>query len=66
MIVAGTNFNSEDELGWFKRDADFMIVCGPQRADEEEDSGSEEALATLACASSEARPQPHLLIGAMA
>ena len=52
-----------DELRLFRRGADFMIVLGRNELMNSRMSGSEEALATLACARLRGRQQPHLLIG---
>jgi spermidine synthase len=51
------------ELKLFRRGADFMIVLDRNELMNSRMSGSEEALATLACDRLEGRPAPHLLIG---
>ena len=52
-----------EELKLFRRGADFMIVLGRNELMNSRMSGSEEALATLACARIAGRKAPHMLIG---
>jgi spermidine synthase len=52
-----------EELRLFRRGADFMIVLGRNELMNSRMSGSEEALARLACERIAGRRQPHLLIG---
>ncbi len=51
------------ELKLFRRGGDFMIVLGRNELMTSRTSGSEEALATLACARIAGRQAPHLLVG---
>jgi len=51
------------ELKLFRRGADFMIVLGRNELMNSRMSGSEEALATMACERIAGRKAPHLLIG---
>lgn len=51
-----------DDLRLFRRDGDFMIVLGGNELMSSRLSGSEEALAVMACARLRGRA-PHLLIG---
>ncbi|WP_404710582.1 spermidine synthase [Sphingomonas sp. MMS24-J13] len=52
-----------DELRLFRRGGDFMIVLDRNELMNSRMSGSEEALATMACERIAGRPAPHLLIG---
>ncbi len=52
-----------DELRLFRRDADYMIVLGGNELMSSRMSGSEEALAVMACARLSGGAAPHLLIG---
>ncbi len=52
-----------DELKLFRRGADFMIVLDRNELMNSRMSGSEEALATIACERLAGRRAPHLLIG---
>ena len=52
-----------DELKLFRRGSDFMIVLDRNELMNSRMSGSEEALARLACERVGARKAPHLLIG---
>lgn len=52
-----------EELKLFRRGADFVIMLGRIELMNSRMSGSEEALATLACARLAGRKAPHLLIG---
>ena len=52
-----------DALKLFRRGADFMIVLGRNELMNSRMSGSEEALATMACERLAGRKAPHLLIG---
>jgi len=52
-----------EELKLFRRGGDFMIVLGRNELMSSRTSGSEEALATLACARIAGRKAPHLLVG---
>jgi spermidine synthase len=52
-----------DELKLFRRGADFTIALGRNELMNSRMSGSEEALAALACERLEGRKAPHLLIG---
>lgn len=51
------------ELKLFRRGSDFMIVLDRNELMNSRMSGSEEALATIACRRLEGRPAPRLLIG---
>ena len=53
------------ELRLMRRGADFSMMLGPNELMNSRLSGSEEALATLACRSIEAVKCPHLLIGGL-
>jgi spermidine synthase len=62
-LVGVASIPGGDELRLFKRGADFMIVLGRNELMNSRMSGSEEALATLACARLRGRQQPCVLIG---
>src|SRR5258707_12726752 len=53
------------ELRVMRRGADFSMMLGPNELMSSRLSGSEEALATLACRRIEAVKSPHLLIGGL-
>src|ERR1700730_4260162 len=53
------------ELRLMRRGADFSMMLGPNELMNSRLSGSEEALATLACRRIEAVERPHLLIGGL-
>ncbi len=53
------------ELRLMQRGADFSMMLGPNELMSSRLSGSEEALATLACRRIEAIKRPHLLIGGL-
>src|ERR1700753_1464161 len=59
--VAGANI----ELRLMKRGAEFSMMLGPNELMNSRLSGSEEALATLACKRIEGVKRPHLLIGGL-
>ncbi len=52
-----------EELRLYRRGGDYMIVLGRNELMSSRMSGSEEALAHLACDHVRAQPAPHLLIG---
>ena len=54
---------AEVELRLMRRGAEFSMIFGPNELMNSRLSGSEEALATLACRKIEAVKRPHLLIG---
>jgi spermidine synthase len=56
---------SEAELRLMRRGADFSMMLGQNELMNSRLSGSEEALATLACRRIEAVKRPHLLIGGL-
>lgn len=56
---------SADELRLMRRGAEFSIMLGNGELMNSRRSGSEEALATLACERIRARPQPQMLIGGL-
>src|ERR1700724_2349373 len=53
------------ELRLMRRDAEFSMMLGANELMNSRLSGSEEALATLACRRLEAVERPHLLIGGL-
>src|SRR3979490_3356776 len=53
------------ELRLMRRGADFSMMLGPSELMNSRLSGSEEALATLACRRIEAVKRPHLVIGGL-
>src|SRR5471030_876846 len=53
------------ELRLMRRGAEFSMMLGPNELMNSRLSGSEEALATLACRRIEAVARPHLLIGGL-
>jgi spermidine synthase len=53
------------ELRLMQRGSEFSIMAGPIELMNSRLSGSEEALAALACARIAPRPRPHLLIGGL-
>src|SRR6266404_9539546 len=53
------------ELRLMRRGAEFSMMLGPNELMNSRLSGSEEALATLACRRIEAVKRPHLLIGGL-
>ena len=53
------------ELRLFKRDAEFSIMLGPNELMNSRRSGSEEALATLACSRMPKGQRPAMLIGGL-
>jgi spermidine synthase len=55
----------EGELRLMRRGAEFSIMLGSNQLMNSRLSGSEEALATLACGRLEALERPHLLIGGL-
>src|SRR5450631_2532044 len=55
----------EVELRLMRRGAEFSMMLGPNELMNSRLSGSEEALATLACRRIEAVKRPHLLIGGL-
>jgi spermidine synthase len=56
---------AEVELRLMRRGAEFSMMLGPNELMNSRLSGSEEALATLACRRIEAVQRPHLLIGGL-
>jgi spermidine synthase len=56
---------AEVELRLMRRGAEFSMMLGPNELMNSRLSGSEEALATLACRRIEAVKRPHLLIGGL-
>jgi hypothetical protein len=60
-VVGVGRMPGEDELRSFRRGAGSMIVLARNELMNSRMSGSDEALATLACARLRGRPQPHLL-----
>jgi spermidine synthase len=62
-LLATAQVPGGEELRLFRRDRDFMIVLDRNELMNSRMSGSEEALATLACARLENRSSPRLLIG---
>ena len=56
---------AEVELRLMRRGAEFSMMLGPNELMNSRLSGSEEALATLACRRIEAVRRPHLLIGGL-
>ena len=56
---------SADQLRLMRRGAEFSIMLGHDELMNSRRSGSEEALATLACARLGARAQPQMLIGGL-
>jgi spermidine synthase len=56
---------SDVELRLMKRGAEFSMMLGPNELMNSRLSGSEEALATLACKRIEGVKRPHLLIGGL-
>ena len=56
---------AEVELRLMRRGAEFSMMLGPNELMNSRLSGSEEALATLACRRIEALKRPHLLIGGL-
>src|ERR1700731_4998555 len=56
---------AEVELRLMRRGADFSMMLGQNELMNSRLSGSEEALATLACKRIEAVKDPHLLIGGL-
>jgi spermidine synthase len=57
--------DAEVELRLMRRGAEFSMMLGPNELMNSRLSGSEEALATLACRRLEAVKRPHLLIGGL-
>src|SRR6266436_300101 len=57
--------NSDVELRLMRRGAEFSMMLGQNELMNSRLSGSEEALATLACRQIEAIKAPHLLIGGL-
>src|ERR1700750_179970 len=57
--------DSDVELRLMRRGADFSMMLGQNELMNSRLSGSEEALATLACRRIEAVKRPHLLIGGL-
>ncbi|THD70379.1 MAG: spermidine synthase [Bradyrhizobium sp.] len=55
----------DGELRLMRRGAEFSIMLGPNQLMNSRSSGSEQALATLACGRLEALECPHLLIGGL-
>ena len=53
------------ELRLMRRGAEYSIMAGPIELMNSRLSGSEQALATLACAAIGGRPAPHILIGGL-
>ena len=62
-LIATAVVPGGDELRLFRRGGDFMIVLGSNELMNSRMSGSEEALADLACAGLRDRPASHVLIG---
>jgi spermidine synthase len=62
-LIATALVPGGDELRLFRRGGDFMIVVKGNELMSSRMSGSEEALARLACARVGNRAQPHVLIG---
>jgi len=62
-LIATARIPGGDALRLFRRGGDFMIVLDRDELMSSRMSGSEEALATMACARLGARPAPRLLIG---
>ena len=62
-LIAVANIPGGGELRLFRRGADFMIVLGRNELMNSRMSGSEEALAVMACERLKGRPRPQLLIG---
>ncbi len=62
-LIATAVVPGGDELRLFRRGGDFMIVLGSKELMNSRMSGSEEALADLACAGLRDRPASHVLIG---
>src|SRR5512142_1734280 len=56
---------AEVELRLMRRGTEFSMMLGPNELMNSRLSGSEEALATLACRRIEAVKRPHLLIGGL-
>src|SRR5664280_1715273 len=56
---------AEVELRLMRRGTEFSMMLGPNELMNSRLSGSEEALATLACKRIEAVKRPHLLIGGL-
>jgi spermidine synthase len=57
--------DGEGELRLLRRGAEFSIMTGGVELMNSRRTGSEEALATLACAKIESRPSPRILIGGL-
>src|ERR1700754_3434730 len=62
-LIGTARIPGGDELRLFRRGADFMIVLDRNELMSSRMSGSEEALATMACERLRDRKAPHLLIG---
>jgi spermidine synthase len=62
-LLATARAPDGEELRLMRRGADFTIALDRNELMNSRMSGSEEALATLACSRLGARPDPHLLIG---
>ena len=62
-LLATAEVPGGDELRLFRRDRDFMIVLDRNELMNSRMSGSEEQLATLACARLRNRESPRILIG---
>ena len=62
-LLATAQVPGGEELRLFRRDQDYMIVLNRNELMNSRMSGSEEQLATLACARLENRTNPRLLIG---
>jgi spermidine synthase len=56
---------AEVELRLMRRGSDFSMMLGPNELMSSRLSGSEQALATLACKRIEAVKRPHLLVGGL-
>jgi spermidine synthase len=63
QLLATAQVPGGEELRLFRRDRDFMIVLDRNELMNSRMSGSEEQLATLACARLKNRTNPRLLIG---
>src|SRR6202035_127047 len=65
QIAAPTVPGADVELRLMRRGAEFSMMLGANELMNSRLSGSEEALATLACRKIEAVKSPHLLIGGL-
>ena len=63
QLIGTARIPGGEELRLFRRGADFMIVLDRNELMSSRMSGSEEALATMACERLGTRATPHLLIG---